>query len=290
MELQLDFKKDWILSLRQTLESNLGYKRIEEISDEDIPILFWNAKSRLLDSKPRKVVLSDTFICPEEHLHGWLRLQKVIESGQDIKPNLSRLVTQITVLDQMLNDWGVHHFHLGVKIKSKFVKRTGPLLFALVTKDIFYAIGVYNHDDWVNADVVETVHRNWPEAISRYRVNGIQPDDGFTEAERATIRDKHANAFFNTSDGTVYAPIGGGVVASGVNLKAVMDTDVKLDFLEKLQEHLISNTASFSQVLSDKGYDGVSPLIAKLKIIDENEYYAFFEDYSVAVLLYSEND
>ena len=54
-------------------------------------------------------------------------------------------------LDGLLNEWGVHHLHLGTKSYSKnhaFIARTGPLLLALIAEDDFYAINVYLHGAW----------------------------------------------------------------------------------------------------------------------------------------------
>jgi hypothetical protein len=44
----------------------------------------------------------------------------------------------------MLNDWGIHHLHLGTKISKNtgFVERTGPLLFVKFEKNVAYFIGV----------------------------------------------------------------------------------------------------------------------------------------------------
>ena len=58
------------------------------------------------------------------------------------------------------------------------------------------------------------------------------------EKERLTLRSAGVNVYTSVSDGTIYAPIGGGVAGSRFNTQAVMRTIKQKDLLEKLEKHL----------------------------------------------------
>jgi hypothetical protein len=59
----------------------------------------------------------------------------------------------------LLNEWGVHHLHLGAAPSSRdpsLIERSGPVLFARINPDDFYAINVYSHGAWEQTSVLES--------------------------------------------------------------------------------------------------------------------------------------
>lgn len=91
-------------------------------------------------------------------------LQKV-RNGEDLTPYLSlnahtRGFTPLstpqnswTDKDFLLNVMSLHHFHLGMTIeKAGHAARTDEVLFALVSRDKFRAVGLFNHDVFENDD------------------------------------------------------------------------------------------------------------------------------------------
>lgn len=285
MQLKSNFVGDWITILKDILENHWGYD-IAGVTEDHLPYVYFNAEKRRPDQRPRKTILSDTFKCPESLKTGWDRLQGLIEKGQDITPNLSKLVKQLHNKDSMLNDWGVHHFHLGNNIKGEFIERTCPLLFALITKETFYAIGVYQHGTWADAEIVETIHRNWPSEVAQYQIKGIVSATEITEQQRLTLRAKNANSFITVNDGTVYAPIGGGVVGAGYNIQSIIKTDRQKLTLRTLEKHLESQLINIRVKLVEHGYSGEPEVEAKLEITD-NGYFAIFPKFNIAVTLMS---
>jgi hypothetical protein len=105
-----------------------------------------------------------------------------------------------------------------------------------------------------------------------------------SENERLTLRAKNANSFVTALDGTVYAPIGGGVVAAGYNVQAVMNTDRQRSTLKSLEEHLQSQLVNIKEQLAQHGYSGENEIEASLEITD-NQYVAIFSKYGVSVTL-----
>ncbi|WP_350940358.1 hypothetical protein MRO13_05585 [Vibrio metschnikovii] len=283
MQLSSDFFGDWLNILKDILQNHWGYD-ISGVSEEELPYVYFNAEKRRPDQRIRSVEISDAFTCPVELQAGWERLKAVVESGGDVTPNLSKLVGRLNNKDSLLNDWGIHHFHLGKALNGNFIERTGPLLFALVTKDKFYAINVFNHGAWADQDIVEIIHRNWPDVVSQYQIKNVISATEISESERLTLRAKNANSFFTVSDGTVYAPIGGGVVGSGYNVQAIMSTDRQRSMLKSLEEHLQSQLINLKDTLCQHGYSGEGNIKATLEITD-SKYLAIFPDYNVAVTL-----
>ncbi|WP_411358651.1 hypothetical protein [Pseudidiomarina salilacus] len=283
MQLSSDFFSDWLNILKDILQNHWGYD-ISGVSEDELPYVYFNAEKRRPNQRKRSIEVSDVFTCPVDLQAGWERLKIVIESGGDVTPNLSKLVGRLENKDSLLNDWGVHHFHLGEVLKGNFIKRTGPLLFALVTKDKFYAINVFNHGAWADQDIVEIMHRNWPDVVSQFRIKNVISATQISQSERLTLRAKNANSFFTVSDGTVYAPIGGGVVGSGYNLQAIMSTDRQRSVLKSLEEHLQSQLINLKDTLCQHGYSGEGYIKATLEITDR-KYLAIFPDYNVTVIL-----
>jgi len=99
---------------------------------------------RIPSARPRQVQVSERFRnevpeLAERFKKGIESLLADAEKGAPLRPYLSTMVNGIPKVDGLLNDWLVHHFHLGAPAlqPNGFVQRTGPLLFvtrSLVSK------------------------------------------------------------------------------------------------------------------------------------------------------------
>ena len=287
MKLKADFVKDWLNILADILENHWGYD-VSGVSSDELPFVYFNAEKRRPDQRPRKVEVADTFNCPPNLQVGWNRLRSRVESGADITPHLSRLVNQLHNKDSMLNDWGVHHFHLGEAMNGPFVGRTDPLLFALITKEALYAIGIFAHGSWADANIVETIHRNWSGVISRFQIKNCECTTERTEAQRLVLRAKNTNSLVPVSDGTVYGPIGGGIVGSGYNPSFIIRTDRQIELLKNLERHLQERLADLRDALVQHGYSDDEPEIEARLEISPDAYLAIFPKFNVSVTLMTE--
>lgn len=282
MKLKADFFSDWINILRSELVDDWGYD-VSSVSDKNIPLIYFNAEKKQPEKKVRKLVLADTFFCPLEVSMGWEKLKRRIETGEDLKMNLSKKVSKYEYKDSMLNDWGVHHFHLNEKMNGEFDRGTRLLVFAWLVDDIFYAIGVFDHDSWANKDIVEVMHRNWPSELEKYKLLDVIQED-LSEQERLTLRGKHGNSTVSVNDGTVYLPIGGGVNSSGFTALAPICIKLKKDELKELEKGLDSQMESLRNTLEKNGYKDELEIEASL-LTGEKPYVAHFPKYGILINL-----
>jgi hypothetical protein len=240
---------------------------------------------RRIAPQPRALMVADDFVCPPELESGWYALREKVREGFDLNPHLSKRHASLLNPDGLLAEWGVHHFHLGITPDSRdpnFVSRTGPLLYALVTDQVFCAINVYSHSSFENCNVLEGIHRNWPEFIARYRVNGTT---GFslTAEQRRTVRKKNANVHIATLDGTVYTSIGGVVMASGVKFEAVQQADYCILQIQGLQTTIEQKLDEILPALKQNGYVDEPEVEATLGGLSSEGIYVFFSKYDVQV-------
>lgn len=282
MKLIMDFKADWHDTLKEIMSKEWGMDTTGLTTD--VPVHYFNAAQRRISARPRTLLVSDTFRCPVEHQAGWDLIQQKVKNGQDLIPHLSKLIEKTTKTDLMLSDWGVYHLHLGTQIENGFVKRAGPLLFARISGEYFYAIGVYDHTSWTNGEIVETVHRNWPESVAHWVIQGVKGET-LTDEERAAVRKVHMNAFFLTNDETTYGPLGGGIVASGHSVFSVTQMDIEHDRLECLERRLVEITDEVMSELKKAGYTDAAEVTAKL-VLTEEFYAALFPEYRLLVSFY----
>ena len=283
MNLLIDFKADWHKILRRVTKSELDID-LGAADSKDVPVLYFNAIQRRISARPRTIHIADTFHCPEELQEGWVAVQALIEGGADLTAHLSKLVAKAGCTDGLLNDWGVHHLHLGGTVKKGWVPRTGRLLFARVTPDAFYAIGIFDHDAWVDGEIVETIHRNWPSTIAQWKLNNVAGEQ-LTVEHRSALRSKNTNSFFLTTDNVTYGPIGGGMVASGHNLFAVISMDKFHDLLERLEVRLRETAPEIWPHLAARGCSLEAEIRAEL-VLTEGYYSALFPDFGLLVNFY----
>jgi len=168
-----DFYTDWIALLRVQL-IGAGYALRPEATEQDVSFAYFNVRKRSIDQVPRKVLRSAVLSCPDECRAALEIIQSEAETGGNLNAHLSRTLLDSNYNDPLLNDWGIHHFHLGIAMESDgFVERTGALLFARITESSIYFIDVMKHGDWTRRRLLEICIANWPELTERYKLRGV---------------------------------------------------------------------------------------------------------------------
>lgn len=283
-DVQIDFIRDFNMNLKRQLEG-LGFK--DNVSCKDACFQLLNLKRRLVSQKPRKVLLSKEFTCPEYLKEGLNLLKEKIEKGENIQHHLSKGILDLNYHDDLLNDWGIHHLHLGTQFgqDKRFIKRTGPVLFARFDNDYAYFINVMKHGNWANQGLVKIIHRNWPDSIKQFRmdgVTGISPKPN--NEEYKLLRKAHVTTFVEVEQGVVYFPIGMGYMSSGHSTDVIRTCDFYMNRLRVYEEHVKKNIAYLAKEIRAKGIDLGNSLVFLLGI-EDNDVYAFETKYRIFIKL-----
>ncbi|RQT46240.1 hypothetical protein DF043_37630 [Burkholderia cepacia] len=192
-------------------------------------MLLIRALRRMPAVTPRRVVRAAEFSVPDVHEAGFQALANAVERGATLRPWLSLRVADLATHDRLLDDWGIHHFHLGAAPHPRrpgFVERTEEVAFAMVHPDAIYFLVATSHDHrraplvWTQPLLVDLVHRNWP-ALLDTPVSSSNAA-GMSAEEHAKFRKCHVNVGVATSSGTTYYPPGGGITSNGDSARDYM--------------------------------------------------------------------
>lgn len=200
----------------------------------DLPMMLQclNVLKREVFPAPRTVCIAPDLQCPTEHIDGFNDLVKSLKLGRNVNHYLSSNIKNAAFSDSFLNEFGLHHFHLGcgfeVKGKSAgFIKRTGPVMLAYLTETHAYVLSIKKHGKngdpyiWVDDDVIECIHTHWPHVLEPFKAPGITlSGEKLSREDRKVYRRKAVNSFFEMKDGTVYTAPGGGITGAHTSVDA----------------------------------------------------------------------
>jgi hypothetical protein len=198
------------------------------------PIIEWTVKQ----SKE----LAIKSLRPEIRL-GLEQFIKKAESGQNLKPHLSKKSDDPDYKDLMFYDWGVFHFHLGTNSNpnhNEFVERTGDLLFAIADSNTarMYLIDIHPHrGGFTNQDLLRIVKDNWPEIIEPHTLNCVsEVDSNWSDEDIDSFRKAGIIPILPIPDGPVLGSMGGGITTAGTSTLNRREADsIKTD-VRQLQE------------------------------------------------------
>lgn len=213
-QIYADFKNDWENYLRFCALPACGLKYKDSCTPQKNTLRYINAHFRRIPAiKVRTPHESPELSIPSEFQTDYERLITLIRTGGDLKPYLSRDILKNRRPDRndgLLNSWGIQHLHF----RSE---GTQHILFCVITETDVFIIQALNHGMqhlWVNTQLFQILHDNWPELIAAGKLNGASPEM-FSAARRFSMRSYNTNFPTTVSDGTVYLPPTGGTVASG---------------------------------------------------------------------------
>jgi hypothetical protein len=250
MDFFADLRREIVKVLPHDAANPAIVSALNKMSDFELLTRFFNWLDRHVHAHPRIVELSpDCTSALADHQPDIGLLIDKIRRGGDLTPHLSKdvMVGYTTRaknkpskdLDLLLNDWGIHHLHLSQTIKSDgFVKRGGPLLFAIFTREVAYLLDVMPHGQWENQRLVEIAARNWPNRglfIQLALVDGISST--ITQADRKTLRHCGVLALVEV-DGKVYASRTFGISSAGTSSQASRRARDILHWIKALTEKM----------------------------------------------------
>ncbi|MCP3142778.1 hypothetical protein [Pyxidicoccus xibeiensis] len=273
-EVVANFYDDLIDAYRAEL-AKLGHPTDPNDTPEQVHRRYLNLLSRRIRAAPRRTHTARDFVGPAAHQGAIDEIIRKASQGEDLNPHLSKSIAKdADFYDQALNYWGIHHLHLGKALEpnSGFIERTGPLLFARITANDFYLIGIFKHGDWAEGRILEVLHANWPESIQQFRLNGILGLEApTTNAEHKMAQKKHFNLPLRVADGTVYAPLGGGITPLGISPNIVFRGDREKAYMEDLERLTKANASLLVDKARENGHSIGTNLHLKLTL-DENRF------------------
>lgn len=287
---EIDFYNDWIEQLRQRLLKQ-GYNVAKSTDGFEVCKQYFGLLHRMISSRPRKIAISKELVCPPEVQSGFEIFKKKVEGGDDLNPHLNKGSRKLDFNDGLLNEWGIYHFHLDTVIMPDgFIKRTGPVLFAKVTSDVFYCIAIMEHgrsnpEVWSEQDMIEIVHNNWPDIIEQYKTDFLTMDKT-DRATRHNLRKSRVNSFVEVNDRTIYSLPGGGSMLDGTNAKVIMTHDHNAYILSQQEQRIRDNIANIaSEIHASTGYDG-NEFTFQL-VLSDNEFFVEERNSKSCKLLFS---
>jgi len=197
-------------------------------------------------------------------------IQRRSEAGRDLNCFLSKKLLDAHFQDKLLFDWGIHHFHLNVALEaSGFSVRSDRLLFARVTEDVLYFIAIGDHQSWADEQLVENLHRNWPDTMRPFRLNGVlAPTQRITQEERAALRQSGIQTFVHTKDDTIYGPIGGGYATDGSSVRVTQDLITLRHYFGELKRIVREDRDRISKRAWSAG---INPDTLRLRLVYDGE-------------------
>ena len=236
--------KEQILSYFEKNKFFYGHKKnknkaIKKLNTAKLLELYIYLQKRMITPIKRNVILSNELIYKITHKEINNDLINVIniikmefENGIDVNPRLSKSLEQISFNDKLLNDWNIYHLHLSNHKNNKeyyFYDRTSQLLFIYLTNSTAYFLDIC--DEHKNNPVIfsqqkllKIIDDNWHDLLSKYCLNEIVSVDVKDDLNRAIARDKNT-FYFETINGKVYLPPGGGLTSAGTSQRCLKITD-----------------------------------------------------------------
>lgn len=281
MNVEMDFVSDWHdIMIGDITADGLQFSSATQKDSLVIRYFTHLRKKGGQTPRPRRVHRSNEFVCPPELLTGFNQLVDVLEQGQDITPYLSKQVDNISAIDGMFNDWGVLHLHLGDRPDARdgrFIARTGPLLFLYLVKDDAYLINVYEHGDWTDKSILQTVQDNWPELIKPFIFKGaIGLSHQYTEEQHAALRNAGVSVPLElkdvNGDTLVIAPPGLGITTSRDAMQDVRAYQGQVNQLRRIERYVHENPDLFQEA-----FRGNVPEPLRLKFVHEDDKWSVVE-------------
>lgn len=198
MDLIRDFKE---ILLKHARKQGLIFSDLDSDST-CIRILSFNRKIGLGNKK--KVSFAKGIRIPKEYKKRVYHILEYLADGGNIIPYLSKQSINLNNPgDLMFNDWNILHIHLGKrkdKKDSRFIERTGELLFLINTETEIKVLGVYDHkpSPWTRNELLQRIYDTWPEMLGI--IKGAELNISVTEVQKRKLRKSHITLFEEVYD------------------------------------------------------------------------------------------
>ena len=268
----LGYDMDGIADSEQDTDSEQDADSKQDADDrrlKQMALIHFGVHRRLVSMKPRQILKSKDFSCNSEHHNALAQIERIIQDGDDITPYLSRKIKTVDYNDPLLNDWGIHHLHLGTKVESDgFMNRTGPLLYCRFEEDYVYFIAILPHGVWTMQKLIKTVHQNWPESLSQFRARGVKGEQ-LTDDEIKVLRSKNLNYCLEVEPDVSYFPPGWGTTLAGTNAMDVNKALFLLRQIRQAEQDLIDMFPGVEERAKEQGKSFPDPAVFRLGVLGD---------------------
>ena len=178
----MNFKSDLEQIIKEQFDSNnIFYEANMDVGH--LAARYFEMLNRLIIPSPRNVVFSEEIHDSlgrrarktkaeerEKALEAWravFLIRSLLEEGKNVNSFLSTRIKSATgekSKDGLLWDFGMHHFHLSTQDGSSgFIKRSGYLLYAIITQEDAFFVDVRPHPkpgdliEWVRQDLLAQI-------------------------------------------------------------------------------------------------------------------------------------
>lgn len=244
---------------------------VAELSDMSLPnllIRYHNWLHRLVKPVPRSVHYSREFTASlptSPHSAAITDIADAIQKGRDLAPRLSKGIrygylagstSASADKDPMLNDWGVHHLHLGNWLDQKnpsFIARTGDLLFVIFRPKAAYLLNIFAHQTWTDREIIRIAVTNWPRLDFFLEIPGIMAPagSGYSEVEHQQLR-LAGVLVTSTVDGRVFAGRGA-LSTAGTSMDAKHASRALMEKLTAFEKMKVEQPARIAELLKKAG-------------------------------------
>lgn len=256
-KLQLNFVGDWQRKMLNDIKKE-GLEIPNDIRTESLIIKYFTYLRKKRIKQSYNVYKSKNFRYLPEFTRGLDQIINILKDGGDISPYLSKGVVDLED-DPMFNDWGVLHLHLGEKMEknTKYIKRTGPLLFVYFKERNAYLINIYNHGDWTKKDVLQTMYNNWPELIEPFILKELSGlSTSYLETDHKKLRSSGSFVLVELSDKKgnkiVIMPPGLGLASSGDAIIDIQGYDDKVERVMMFEELIMEEINNIKDFIHGK--------------------------------------
>lgn len=261
MDIEINILKDLEIQFKSEL-SNYGYLNIPEDADK-LFIAYFKILHRAISNIPRKIFKSDVFTIDAKYSDGLDYLEDKLSKGENTNIHQSKNILDLNQNDSLLDDWGIHHLHLGSKVSEDgFIERSGPLLYLFLTEDSAYFLNILKHGEWENDELLAILDRNWPSLISHWHVKNLIDIENIDQKSRRLMR-KVGGVTFTKVNNKIFAPPGGGYMSSGTSTNALIASDKFINRLQNIEKDILNNKRNYEKIL--KKNLGVKPYKIQLK-------------------------
>ena len=260
-------------AIRHKMESD-GYDTSSVRCDGQAALrLYSELNRRIIAPRPRQILRAGNF-APSNYEGGIAKLENAIRNGESLSPYMSTTIDDPNFHDSMLDHWGIYHFHLGTELdeKGNFIRRTDDILLCRVDDRYVYFIKVLPHGrnvraPWYQKELIEIIHKNWPESINHALVKGVTSlsprlnDQQVEELRRET----NVALLLEMSDGTIYVPPGVGntlglVTGDGSNFNDIRFADRMRELTKRVEERIAKDYLQVREDARQQGYHFKEPV------------------------------